>query len=97
MAVLGTSTRYLTGKNDSAAVLVLRRTSSCPPPLCPWDLGVIRQGRLWRGTKLVSGPRVSDSKVPAAAEAAPRTTSAHSDAEAAMESVSPVIEEGSKG
>lgn len=31
-------------ENDCEAVPVLKRTSSCPP-LCPWDLEVIQQGR----------------------------------------------------
>lgn len=75
---------------------VLRRTRS-RPPLCPWDLEVLQQGRLWGATSLVSGPRASDSKVPAAVEVASGTASAHSDAEATMESVAPVIEEGSEG
>lgn len=83
-------------KNDPVAVPVLRRTSSCPH-LCPWDLRVIRQGKALERDSLVSGPGASDSKVPAAAEAVPRTTSAHGDAEATVESVSPVVEEGSQG
>lgn len=46
---------------------------------------------------LVPGPRAPDSEVPAVMGAGSGTTSAHSDAEATVESVAPVIKEGSKG
>lgn len=82
--------------------------SSCPRGSSSSEEGTVLSPTLLLGPRghparwalergLVSGPRAPDSEVPASVGAGSGATSAHSDTEATVESVAPVIEEGSKG
>ena len=74
------------------AAPVLRRLWSCPHSA----LGTQRSPSKV-GSGEGSGPRTPDSEAPAVVWAGSGMTSAHSDAKATVESVAPVIKEGSEG